>query len=146
MIAEAFVDTNILVYLYDSSSAEKQRKAMQLINDLADARAGVISSQVLDEFFLTVTQKIPLPLTPREASRRINSFLNSWRVVGVTPHMVREAARGVVEHKMSIWDAQIWATAKLTQIPVILSEDFVSGRTLEGVQFINPFLNNFHWG
>ncbi|MFI5176671.1 MAG: PIN domain-containing protein [Terriglobia bacterium] len=146
MNAEAFVDTDILVRLYDASSPEKQRRALALADDLARTRTGVISSQVLDEFFVAVTGRISRPLSPREASRRIQTFLNSWRVVGVTPHMVREAARGVVEHKLKLWDAQIWATAKLSEIPLVFSENFSSGRSLEGVQFINPFLKDFHWG
>lgn len=145
MIAEAFVDTNILVCLYDNSSPEKQHKALTLVDELVHTHSGVISSQVLDEFFYAVTRTIPDPLTPREASKRINSFLNSWRVVGVTPHMVREAARGVAEFQIGIWDAQIWATAKLSQIPVVISDRFVAGKTLEGVQFLNPFRKDFRW-
>ncbi|MBZ5553059.1 MAG: PIN domain-containing protein [Acidobacteriia bacterium] len=145
MNVEAFVDTDILVSLYDAASPEKQRKALALADELVRARTGVISSQVLDEFFVAVTRKISRPLSPREALRRIQSLLNSWRVVGVTPPMVREAARGVVEHKMKLWDAQIWATAKLSEIPVVFSENFPSGRSLEGVQFLNPFLKDFHW-
>jgi len=50
-----------------------------------------------------------------------------------------EAARGVKEHRFSYWDAQIWAAAKLNQVPVIFSEDFASGSTVEGVTFVNPF-------
>lgn len=145
MVAEAFVDTNILVYLYDASSPEKHRKALALTDELAHTRTGVISSQVLDEFFYLVTTKISHPLSPREASRRIYTFLNSWRVIGVTPYMVREATRGVIEYKLGIWDAQIWATAKLSQIPVVYSENFPSGKSLEGVQFLNPFIESVPW-
>lgn len=53
--------------------------------------------------------------------------------------IVQEAIRGVVEHKFSYWDAQIWATARLNQIPIVLSEDFSHGRFVEGVHFLNPF-------
>lgn len=144
MFAEAFVDTHILVYLYDSSSPQKQRRALELVDQLAHTRSGVISSQVLDEFFVAVTEKIPKPLTLREASRRVHSLLNSLRVVGLTPYMVREAIRGSAEYRMGLWDAQIWATAKLSQIPVVFSDNF-SSRSLEGVQFINPFKGDFRW-
>lgn len=54
-----------------------------------------------------------------------------------------DAARGVLDHQLSFWDALIWATAKLNQIPVILSEDFRSGTSLEGVRFINPLSADF---
>ncbi len=145
MFAEAFVDTNILVCLYDNSSPEKQRMALALVDELAHTRTGVVSSQVLDELFFAITQKIPRPLTARDASKRIHSFLNSWQVLGVTPHMVGEATRGVIEHKMNIWDAQIWATAKLSQIQVVLSDSFSTGVSVEGVLFLNPFQKGFHW-
>ncbi len=145
MIAEAFVDTQILVSLYDNSIPEKQQKALVLLDDLANTRAGVLSSQVLDELFFCLTRRIAHPLTPREASKRVDSFLKSWRVVGVTPHMAREAVRGVIEYKMNIWDAQIWATAKLSQIPTVLTESFSSRHTLEGVSFLNPFDRDFRW-
>lgn len=53
--------------------------------------------------------------------------------------IVHEAVRGVIEHNFSYWDAQIWATARLNQIPIVLSEDFSHRRLVEGVRFINPF-------
>lgn len=57
----------------------------------------------------------------------------------ITDLIVLEAARGVRDHATSFWDAQVWATAKLNQIPVVLSEDFASGSVIEGVRFENPF-------
>ena len=57
----------------------------------------------------------------------------------ITDFIVLEAARGVRDHVMSFWDAQVWATAKLNQIPVVFSEDFASGSVIEGVRFENPF-------
>jgi len=145
MTAEALVDTNVLVCLYDDGSPQKQQKARALLDELAHTRAGVLSAQVLDEFFCAVTSKIAHPLTAREALRRIEVLLNSWRVVGVTPHMVREAARGVAEHHLDLWDAQIWATAKLSQVPIVFSQSFPSGLSLEGVKFLNPFEKGFVW-
>ena len=61
----------------------------------------------------------------------------------MTPTIVLEAARGVIDHQLRFWDALIWATAKLNQIPVILSEDFRSGASLEGVRFVNPLSDDF---
>jgi predicted nucleic acid-binding protein len=57
--------------------------------------------------------------------------------------IVLEAARGVREHSLPYFDAQIWATARLNQVPIILSEDFASGTALEGVRFVNPFEPDF---
>ena len=60
-------------------------------------------------------------------------------MLAVTPLVVLEAARGVSTHRLHYWDAQVWATARLNQIPVVLTEDFAHGRVLEGVQFLDPF-------
>jgi predicted nucleic acid-binding protein len=57
--------------------------------------------------------------------------------------IVTEAARGVRDHQLAYYDAQIWATARLHGVPIILSEDFQTGRTLEGVRFVNPFADDF---
>src|SRR5947199_11741 len=56
---------------------------------------------------------------------------------------VVEAARGASAHRLDYWDAQLWATARLNQIQVILTEDFAHGRVLEGVHFMDPFAASF---
>lgn len=145
MIAEAFIDTNVLICLYDNTSPQKQEKAVTLLDELAHTRAGVLSAQVLDEFYCVVTKKMTPPMTAREAFQRVERLLSCWRVVGVTPHMVREAARGAVEHHLDLWDAQIWATAKLSQVSIVFTQSFPSGLSLEGVKFLNPFEKDFVW-
>ncbi|HEX3043926.1 MAG TPA: PIN domain-containing protein [Bacillota bacterium] len=135
------VDTNILVYAYDTSNPEKQAKAFQIIDKLAMERKGVLSSQILGEFFVTVTQKIKPPLDPAVVSQSVQNYLRSWLVLDMTPQIVLEAIRGRINHQISYWDAQVWATAKLYQIPKVYSEDFQDGQMLEGVLFINPFKN-----
>lgn len=82
-------------------------------------------------------------MPPEEAYRRLELYERAWNVVAITPPIVLEAARGAVAHQLNFWDALIWATAKLNQIPVILSEDFRSGASLEGVRFINPLSDDF---
>jgi predicted nucleic acid-binding protein len=57
--------------------------------------------------------------------------------------IVLEATRGMRDHKLSYYDAQIWACARLNQVPVIFTEDFQDGQTLEGIRFVNPFAGNF---
>lgn len=140
MNGKVFVDTNILVYAYDRSEPQKQRQASQILNQLVVSRTGVISTQVLAEFFVTVTspRKLASPLSVAEGYERIEYYLRSWEVVDLTGLIVLEAARGVREYQLSFWDAQIWATARLNQIPVVYSEDFNAGAALEGVRFSNP--------
>lgn len=140
MTAKFFVDTNILIYAYDTSNPDKQTAALQTLDRLVTSGTGVISTQVLAEFFVMVTsdRKFPNALSIVEAGNRIQNYILAWEVVEVTGAIVLEAIRGVKEYQLSFWDAQIWATAKLNQIPVVYSEDFNVGAIIEGVRFINP--------
>jgi predicted nucleic acid-binding protein len=73
-----------------------------------------------------------------EGYEYVQDYISSWEVVSVTPLVVLEAARGVRDYQFSFWDSQLWAVARLNQIPVIYSEDFNVGAAVEGVRFINP--------
>lgn len=139
-----FLDTNILVYAYDRAEPEKQAKALELLDRLASSGQGAVSAQVLAEFFIVVTRKIAAPLTVEEGLARVRNHLRTWTVLDLTGLIVLEAARGVREHRFSFWDALIWATAKLNQIPTVLSEDFADRSFIEGVRFANPFAADFH--
>ena len=141
-----FLDTNVLVYAYDPSEPGKQARAQDVLDRLARARIGAVSAQVLAEFIAVSTAKLPAPLSLAEAYARIENFLRIWRIVDLTGMIVLEAVRGVREHGFSYWDAQIWAAARLNQIPLVLSEDFKDGAVVEGVRFADPFRENFEIG
>ena len=143
MSADIFVDTNVLVYAYDRSEPIKQAIAVTVLASIVRSGAGVISAQVLSEFFNAVTRKILAPLTLEEAHARVQNLLRLLHVVPVTDLIVLEAVRGVREHQLSLWDAQIWAAARLNQIPVILSEDFRGDLVLEGIRVVDPFRPDF---
>ncbi|HHW42811.1 PIN domain-containing protein [Desulfofundulus thermobenzoicus] len=143
MNAKVLVDTNILVYAYDPANSGKQQKSIELLDRLAITRSGALSVQILAEFIVTVTRKIAEPLDYDHVRVSVENYLHSWTVFDLTGLIVLEAIRGVREHKFSYWDAQIWATARLNQVPVVLSEDFPSNSTVEGVSFINPFESDF---
>lgn len=138
-----FVDTNILIYAYDRSEPEKQSRALDVLDHLAVTGTGVLSTQVLAEFFTIATRKIPFPLTLEEGYSRLEKYLQSWPFVEIKGMVVLEAARGARDYGLNFWDAQIWATARLNQIPIVLSEDFQDGRVIEGVRFANPFAESF---
>jgi predicted nucleic acid-binding protein len=140
--ARVLVDTNIIVYSYDFSDPEKQQKALATLDRVQKSGQGAISSQVLAEFFAAVTGKIAEPLSLEDAEEQVNLYVQSWQIHDITPFIVREAVRGVREHKLSFWDAMIWATAKMNQILFILSEDFSNNSFIEGVRFLNPFIHN----
>jgi predicted nucleic acid-binding protein len=138
-----FVDTNVLVYAYDRSEPQKQQQALQVLDPLAVTGVGAISTQVLSEFFVAVTRKITVPLSVDEAYERLKNYLQSWAILNLTGMVVLEAVRGVRDHQFSFWDAQIWSVARLNQIAIIFSEDFSAGAVIEGVQFVNPFAEDF---
>ncbi len=79
-----------------------------------------------------------------DAYERIQNYLLAWEIIDVTGPIVLEATRGVSCDTMSYWDAQIWASARLYQIPVIFSEDFNVGAVVEGIRFVNPFAEDFN--
>ena len=143
MNARIFVDTNVLVYAYDRSEPGKQHLAFTLLDRLAITKVGMISTQVLAEFFVSVTRKLATPLSAGDAYQRVSNYLQSWTVLDMTGMVVLEAIRGVRDHQISFWDAQIWAVAKLNQAPVVFSEDFSDGQVVEGVRFVNPFVRDF---
>jgi predicted nucleic acid-binding protein len=80
---------------------------------------------------------------PAQAAEQVAALAASWPVLDVTPLVVIEATRGVEDHHLAYWDAQLWATARLNQVPVIFSEDFASDSVLNGVRFVNPFRSDF---
>lgn len=137
------VDTNVLVYFYDQASPEKQARAILVLNRLREAGVGRLSAQNLAEFINAAMRKLDPPLTAAQAFEQASFFAVSWPVFDLTPQIVLEAARGVRDHGLAYYDAQIWAAARLNQIPVVFSEDFQDGQILEGARFANPFARTF---
>ncbi len=143
MTDDVLIDTNVLVYAYDSRVRLKQEMALAVLRRLAVNGRGRISTQILGEFFAAATRKLDPRLSPAAAAEQVAALLAAWPVLAVTPLVVLEAARGAASHKLGYWDAQVWATARLNQIPLVLTEDFADGRLLEGVQFLDPFAPGF---
>jgi predicted nucleic acid-binding protein len=137
------LDTNVLVYAHDRGEFEKQGRAILLLEQLRSAGVGRLCVQVLAEFFWATTRgKAPL-LTVEQAHQQVVDLTQVWRVFDLTTQIVLEAVRGVRDHQLSYWDAQIWAAAKLNQVNLVLSEDFQSNRVIEGVRFVNPLDPSF---
>ena len=140
------VDTNVLVYAYDPTDEEKRERAIEVLESLGTRQLGLLSSQILGEFFVTVTRKIPTPMTEAEAEHSVMHYARSWITYDLTKSIVLEAVRGLQRYRLSYWDSLIWATAKLNDVPNVLSEDFNDGALLEGVRFLNPFTTTFDLG
>jgi len=135
------LDTNVLVYAFDLRDPERQLPAKDLLRRVEKEGVGRLSVQCLGEFFRVATLK--LHLSPAEMYTQVELWRDAFPVLDLTPQIVLEAARGVRDHGLAYYDAQIWAAARLNQIPVVFSEDFQDGRTLEGVRFANPFAEAF---
>lgn len=137
------VDTNVLVYFYDHNSPKKQECALLVLNRLRENGLGRLSTQNLAEFINAAMRKLDPPLTAAQAMEQTALFAATWPVHDLTPQIVLEATRGVRDHRLAYYDAQIWACARLNQISLVFSEDFQAGQILEGVRFVNPFAGKF---
>jgi len=137
------VDTNVLVYAYDLRDRNKHERATLALGAVIGARRAVLSVQCLSEFFNVTTRRLPEPLTREQALTRIERLSYVCRVLDLTPAVVLEGCSGTVRHGLSIWDALIWAAAKMNQVPYVLTEDAPHERFLEGVRFLNPFVPDF---
>jgi predicted nucleic acid-binding protein len=138
------LDTNVLVYAHDPRDRPKQERALLVLDRLIEAERAVLSAQCLSEFFAVVTRRLPEPLTPVEALAQADRLARACRVLEVTAAVVLEGCRGSVQHGLAVWDALIWAAARLNQVPAVLTEDAPHGRSLEGVRFLNPFAAAFN--
>lgn len=133
-----FVDTNVLVYAHDVDAKAKHEAAKNVLRDLWSVRTGVLSVQVLQEFYVNVTRKIPRPL-PKEAARQVVSAYNIW-CVETAASDISMAFKIEDASKIGFWDALIVASAVKSGAARILSEDLKAGQVIAGVRIENPFL------
>lgn len=138
MSGKAFVDTNVLVYAHDLDAGERHGVAARLVAELWETRSGVISTQVLQEFYVNATRKIPSPL-PRTLARQIVRAYAAWQTELVGPPEIELASELEERHRLSFWDAMIVAAALKGGASRILTEDMSPGRTISGVRIENPF-------
>lgn len=136
------LDTNILVYTVDASDPIRQARANEVLRSVGRPGEAVLSTQMLSEFANVTLRRNLLP-NPDAIVGQLQRLQRVFRILDVTPLVVLEAVRGVRDHQFSFYDAQIWAVARLNSIPVVLSEDFNTGASIEGVLFINPLDPSF---
>jgi predicted nucleic acid-binding protein len=141
--ARYLVDTNVLVFAGDESEPVKRPRALSVIDRLAAARVGIVTTQVLAEYFVTVTRRFSETLPVDAAASRLEGWAGTFEVLGVTLPVVGEAARAVERYGMPYWDAQIWASARLAGIGTVLTEDLPGQPEIEGVRFVDPFADGF---
>jgi predicted nucleic acid-binding protein len=138
MSDRSFVDTNVLVYAHDVEAGERHEVAAGLVTALWDSRNAVISTQVLQEFYVNATRKIPKPVT-RAVARQIVRTYAAWPTETVGPADIERASELEEQYQMSFWDALIVAAAVKAGATRVLTEDMSTGRVIEGVVIENPF-------
>jgi predicted nucleic acid-binding protein len=136
MSARSFFDTNILLYADDESAPVKQRRSRDLVAEHRRDGTGVISLQVLQEYFVNVTRK--LHVDPRIARRKVE-ILAEFDVVAPEVADILAAIDLHRLHGFSFWDALVLRSAQQSGCRVLLSEDFQEGRQVDGIQVVNPF-------
>lgn len=133
-----FVDTNVLVYAHDLSETRRRPVAQTVLDDLWRARTGVVSTQVLSEFYVVATRKFDPPMS-RRAARRVAGAYTAWPVVQVDGPLILAASTLEERHTLSFWDALIIEAAARCGATRLLSEDLQTSRRIRGLTIENPF-------
>jgi len=136
MSARCFLDTNILVYTDDNSAPAKQRVALDLVGKHRRAGTGVVSLQVLQEYFVTITRKLHVEA---ETARRKVELLAEFDVAFPEVADVLAAIDLHRLHQISFWDGLVLRSAKQAGCSVLLSEDMQNEREIDGVRIVDPF-------
>lgn len=132
-----FLDTNILVYADDADAGVKQQTSQQLVAGAMSAGNGVVSTQVLQEYFAVATRKLKIGA---EVAQRKLELLAHFTVVAVdVPHIV-DAIKIHRLYNVSFWDALVVQAARRAGCAVLLSEDMQHGQKIEGITIHNPFV------
>ncbi len=136
-MSKVFLDTNILVYSLDQSDAGKRGKCRKLIKGLAGESSGVISTQVMQEFYVAATAKLGAdPLLVKDILRSLERF----ETVVVSPMLIKEAIDCAIINRVSFWDALIVVSAESARCDVLWTEDLNHGQVIRGVRVLNPML------
>jgi len=136
MTARSFLDSNVLIYTDDGDVPEKQAVAMELVERCRSQQAGVVSTQILQEYFSITTKKLRVPV---EIARRKTVVFSSLSVVSIRAEDVLAAIDLHRLHQFSFWDALVVRAALQSDCSVLYSEDLQHGRRINGLEIVNPF-------
>jgi predicted nucleic acid-binding protein len=132
---KVFIDTNILVYCLDQSDAGKREKCRGIIKSLTGENSGVISTQVMQEFYVAATAKLGAdPLLIKDILRSLERF----ETVVVSPMLIKEAIDCAIINRLSFWDALIVVSAESARCEILWSEDLNDGQVIRSVRIENP--------
>lgn len=136
-----FVDTNVLLYAYDSSAGRFHDVALELVGRLGRARQGAVSVQVLQEFYVNAVAKIAVRLTPEQARGRL-VVLSRWATHSPMAGDVLAASAISEDNGISFWDAMIVRSASELGCPRLWTQDLNDGQLIAGVRVANPFADH----
>ncbi len=139
MSARAFIDTNILVYAHDSGAGTRNRVAKALVERMWQEHSGVLSTQVIQEFYVNVRRKACNPIELDEARRLVDDYLQ-WEIVVNDGSTILGALDIEKRFKVSFWDALILQAANTAKVTTIYSEDLSHGQSYYGARVVNPFI------
>jgi len=130
-----FLDTNIFIYSMDKSQPGKQKKCRNLLKSLVDDPIGVISTQVMQEFYTAATMKLGAdPLITKDILRSLERF----ETVIISPGMIKDAIDCSIINRLSFWDALIVTAAESAKCEILWTEDLNDGQIIRGVRIENP--------
>jgi len=139
MSANCFVDTNILVYSRDSSEPDKQIQAKQWLTHLWQQESGRISAQIMNEYYVTVTQKLKPGLSKEQARSDLRA-LAVWQPLEISTQLIESAWEVQDQFTYSWWDSLVIASALFLDCQYLLSEDMQHNQQLGKLTIINPFI------
>jgi len=137
MSGKVFLDTNVFVYAHDQAAADKQRRCREVISQATESGEGVISTQILQEFYVAATRRLGVPPL---AVKGVMKTLSVFEIVQVTPDLIQEAIDCSILNEVSFWDSLVLAAAAAAGCSTVLTEDLNTGQTILGVKVQNPFL------
>ncbi len=133
-----FVDTNNLVYAHDLDAGDKHEIAIGVVSDLWESGNGVISTQVLQELYVTLTQKVPSHPKKSQVRRILKNYL-AWDLAVNNGQTILQASEIEENYNISFWDAMIVSAAYSKNAAILLTEDLNEGQLIEGIKIVNPF-------
>ena len=139
MTADCFLDTNILIYAHDIEAQDKHEKAKKVVCSFWNDNGALISTQVLQEFYVNVTKKVSQPLSLVTARRIVEQY-QVWPVVSNTIKNVIRASEIQERYQLSFWDSLIISAAESGGAKTILSEDLSHNQTIAGIRIENPLI------
>ena len=140
MSARFFLDTNIFAYTFDTKAPAKAKRATRLIRQAVDTGEGIVSYQVIQEFFNVAFRCFPQPMNVAEAEQYLITVFRPLLAIHSSPALYVEALRVTGKYRLSWYDSLIVAAALQAQCSTLYSEDLQHGRELEGLRIENPFL------